>query len=172
MSLLVRAVEPCLVWLRAARAVESAEVGTRFGTQFRCALRTHRARAGAVSALQSATTANPSSRGPGGCGFKCCLLEVMCRGLRATLEASGAAGFQAASRSSRRRRPLELLRFARCDGALAIGDDAQISPRASVRPRSPDTTAFTGSSSAPVDRSHPCAPLRLAPMSNLVGVDA
>ena len=33
------------------------------------------------------------------------------------------------------------------------------SSRASVRPGSPETTASTGSSSAPVDRPHPCAPL-------------
>ena len=40
-----------------------------------------------------------------------------------------------------------------------LGEDYRASSRASVRPGSPETTASTGSSSAPVDRPHPCAPL-------------
>jgi hypothetical protein len=42
---------------------------------------------------------------------------------------------------------------------LATGLGCWSSSRASVRLGSPETTASTGSGSAPVDRPHPCAPL-------------
>ena len=51
-------------------------------------------------------------------------------------------------RSRRQRRPVQR---------------AWCSSRASVRPGSPEMTASTGSSSAPVDRPHPCAPLSWGP---------
>jgi hypothetical protein len=88
---------------------------------------------------------------------------------------------QASTRRERTRRPLgtswERQRRGRADArsvkamrtAGTQQRGARSSSRASVRPDSPETTASTGSSSAPVDLPHPCAPLSCMESGSPVG---
>ena len=68
----------------------------------------------------------------------------------------GASDIPARTRGDRPARPLASASRSERRGSA----DAPCSSRASVRPGSPDTTAFTGSSSAAGDRPYPCPPLR------------